>query len=920
QDGPGSNTGFFIFRGVAQGNGIQLTIDADDLDELFYVASSSVTNEEIRIQASDGTLLSAPALVRVYSARAEATRPTVQIDSASVLGNESILASSFINAFDPDGFPILSYTIRDRAIDQSFFSLDGQTVPQGVFRLYTAEEFERLQYNGVGRRSENIDVFAFDGTVNSNFTTNTISVDANINRPNVQFGSGVSVQDELLPLAEFIQFFDSDGNTLKSFDLKDRNTRSFSGSIVFRGQELAAGEFHTFTADQLDEVFFVGGERSIDEQLRYRVSDGRFRSSFSTILLSNVAAGGGDGDGSVSRPMLEAENFGNNVVEQLFIQSVTDLVTQVDSGFPGTSFQLVDTNPDPVSSVILLDGAEQTANTLLTFTAEEYANLEIRSGTFENRFFDEIYVKTSNGTFDSTWTRINLMTEPEYFEAFTRLTPQGNTVATWNDFIADQDTLTITYSFMQQLPNYNTGEALEEPGRTPTPRLFIPFTDPQREWTRYLLNHIETFADVEFIEVVDSPLTVDPVGGNRGGTIRFANYYRAANFPFIEDGVSGNDPPLDDARNCLFNTFGPSTAPEGGDVWLNIDGALGPLFITDPDDPTISAESNCAYGLDFLNPTDLGPGTFEYREMLTAVAIAMGQGVPFDVVGGGDQNPILPPETSIDVFTQYGGDTSLATNITGYGLYDVNYFQSVYGANNNFNSGDTTYSVSENLNFGANSREVIWDGAGIDTLSALGSTINNPLVDLRPGFFSSIGALQSNISVAFGAQIENALGSNRNDTLIGNELDNRIIGGNGNDILRGNGGDDFLVGGANADTFQFTVADGDNRINEMQLAGRDTIQFLDETGAFGIDDLVEDFSFELEGRDLIVSLTLNNSSQPDTTVRIIDQTRGAFRVETLEFGTTRVDLVNLVDQADGRLQKFQLSSETSVFGNLVIPS
>ena len=150
-------------------------------------------------------------------------------------------------------------------------------------------------------------------------------------------------------------------------------------------------------------------------------------------------------------------------------------------------------------------------------------------------------------------------------------------------------------------------------------------------------------------------------------------------------------------------------------------------------------------------------------------------------------------------------------------------------------------------------------------------------------------------------------------------MNNRIVGGNGNDILRGNGGNDILTGGANADTFQFTVADGENRINEMQLAGRDTILFLDESGAFGIDDLTSDFSFQLEGRDLVISLTLNDSSQPDTIVRITDQTRGAFQIETLAFGLTTVDLVNLTQQADGTLQKFQITPDASIFGSLVAP-
>lgn len=907
-DSVGASSGFFIFQGSAVGQGGTITVSADDLDDLIYVAGPVVNDETISIQVSDGTLLSEEATVRIYSARPESVRPIAVVDEVTILSNESVLASSFISSFDPDGFPIIAYTIRDREIDRSFFSLDGEELQQGIFHTVTADEFERLVYNAEGRRSENIDVFAFDGTINSVFTTGVTSVQANLNRPVVQFAAAMTVQDELLPIAPLLSFFDADGNTVEYWEIRDRNERSFSGSLVFRGEDLAPSEFHRFSPDEIDEVFFRGGERNIEEQLRYRASDGRFRSGIRTIALTNVAGGGG---GDAGFPVLEADNLDLNVQEQLFFQNVSDLVTQTDGGFPGLTFEVFDTNPDPVSAAFQLDGNQQPGGQILTFTADEFSRLEIRTGTFEARFFDEVYVRTNNGTFNSNWERINIMTEPEHFEAFTRLTPQGAVVATWDDFIFQQgnEPFDITFSFMQQLPDYNTGEAEELPNRMPTPRRFFPFTDAQRQSARTLFNHIETFANVDFIEEVDSPLTVDPVSGNRGGTIRLGSYYRA-----LAQNLGGA-PGADNSTACTV-VFGPSTAPEGGDVWVNIDGSIFPFFYTNNDG--VPAISGCA-GLDFFNALDLGPGTFEYRTMLDAVTTAIGQGLPFDLIGGGDQNPILPIDTSTDSFTVQGFDTEL-NPITGYGLYDVNYFQRIYGPNQNFNSGDTTYSATQNLNFGANSRETIWDGGGVDTLSAEGANNGAPIVDLRPGFFSSIGNLQNNIVIAFRAEIENALGSDLDDQLIGNELNNRIIGGAGNDVIRGNGGDDFLTGGSGGDIYQFTAADGDNRIDEMQLAGRDTIQFDDPFGQFGIDDLATDFRFRLEGRDLFIELTLDGGGQTDTTIQITDQTRGAFRIESLTFGATTVDLVNLTDQIDeGVNTRFQITPEASVFGSLVAP-
>ena len=900
------SSGFFIFQGQVQQNGAQLLIDADDLDELFYVGGPVVGNQFIRIQASDGNLFSDPVVAKAYTARPEQVNPIAVVNDTSVLGNESVLASSFISAFDPDGFPIVGYSIRDVDDDRSFFSLDGAALEQGVFHNLSAAEFDRLVYNAVGRRDEDIEVRSFDGTNSSAIARGNVNTRANLNRPVVNFASANTIQDELLPLAPLIVASDADGSTIKTFELRDRNNKDFSGSLFFQGERLEPRVFHSFTPDQLDQVFFVGGTRNIDEQVRVFATDGRFRSQRETILLTNVATGTSGGS-EAGIPVVRGDNLNENIREQLDIVNFSTLFEQVDGGLSAVSFEVIDTDPFPTSSTIFLDGQAQESGEILTFTDAEFERLQLRTGTFEARNIEELFVRADNGSFKSDWTRVNVHTEPEFFEAFSELDLNGFEVATWADFIVADGLgpTQITFSFAQQFPNYNTGEAAENPLRMPTPRLFLPFTDPQREWTRYLLNHIETFANVEFVEVVDSPLTVDPVSGNRGGTLRFANYYRA-----LAPNLGGANP-SDDSQTCT-QTFGPGTAPEAGDVWINIDASIAPFFITNNDG--VPAISGCS-GLDFFNPLDLGPGTFEYWTLLDTVNFAIGQGLPFDLIGGGDQNPILPDDTSIDVFTVQGAQTDFAP-VTGYGLYDINYFQEVYGANNTYNLGDTTYSAALNLNNGADSRETIWDAGGIDTISAVGSTIANPVVDLRPGFQSSIGNFQNNIFVAFGAEIENATGSIRNDTLLGNELDNVLSGGQGNDTLRGYGGDDFLTGGTGGDTFVFTVADGDNTIDEQRLAGRDTVQFLEFPQ---LDSFSEDFQFRLEGRDLVISLTLDGSATADTTVRIIDQTRGASRIESLSFGSALVDLDNLTSQATGANQQFQLTAETTIFGNLVAP-
>lgn len=137
-------------------------------------------------------------------------------------------------------------------------------------------------------------------------------------------------------------------------------------------------------------------------------------------------------------------------------------------------------------------------------------------------------------------------------------------------------------------------------------------------------------------------------------------------------------------------------------------------------------------------------------------------------------------------------------------LYDIAALQRLYGRDDSFRSGNdvyTEFSETAQPYAGRNRFYSIWDGGGTDTIDASGQS-TAALIDLRPGFFSSIGPQSDvvivggaspsvlnegrmNISIAFGAYIENARGTSENDLLIGNLLSNRLEGGGGNDVIYG---------------------------------------------------------------------------------------------------------------------------------------
>ena len=143
-------------------------------------------------------------------------------------------------------------------------------------------------------------------------------------------------------------------------------------------------------------------------------------------------------------------------------------------------------------------------------------------------------------------------------------------------------------------------------------------------------------------------------------------------------------------------------------------------------------------------------------------------------------------------------------------LHDVAALQLIYGANTSTRSGDTVYGFNSTAgrpayDFTVNVTPIvcIWDGGGNDTLDLSGSADACNL-DLNQGAFSDAFTMTSNISIAYGADIENAKGGSGNDRLVGNKLANRLEGGAGDDVLIGGEGDDILDGGPGRDTVVYS--------------------------------------------------------------------------------------------------------------------
>lgn len=295
-----------------------------------------------------------------------------------------------------------------------------------------------------------------------------------------------------------------------------------------------------------------------------------------------------------------------------------------------------------------------------------------------------------------------------------------------------------------------------------------------------------------------------------------ANYSSVANVTFTE--VPGGQGDLRFADSDGIGTalaFLPTVEEQGGDVWVEKSGAYGAFF----DSPH--------------------KGNYGYFTYINEIGHALGlkHGHETSVYGA------LPAsydslEYSVMTYRSYVGastSTGYTNEFDGFPQTlmqdDIAALQYMYGANFNYNSGDTVYSWSPDTGEmfvngagqGAPSANrifmTIWDGGGTDTYDFSNYTTNLS-IQLDPGAWSQVdnGSTFQRSDLGGGSHfaagsianallyqnntaslIENAKGGTGNDKIVGNVVANLLEGGDGADTLDGRGGNDTLVGGSGDD-------------------------------------------------------------------------------------------------------------------------
>jgi hypothetical protein len=896
-----ANGGYFMFNGVKMPSAAWFTVMPNQLNQVFYVgAQTGNQSERFGIHIYDGLNWT----LRELEVRTQ-PRQNLSVQANHFLnigtGRKANSITSPLTGNNPV-FVVSDAVERIRIIDRKTnpnggrFFFKGVEMPQGQFITLTRNaqgsfELDQLEYRGGtwGLQSENISVQTFSNGIWGEFIDLNVDTLENRFAPVLNLLSLTARVGNVYQLSQLHTWSDGDGDLLRTFSIYDTGSSPDSGYFSVNGVRQPALTWITLPYDQIDTVRYHMPTLPGQEDIRMYVSDGFRNSAIKTGRYQAI---------EVPKYDVIANDISINTLQSVRVRTLYD---QIDAGPPLTRYQVFDENfltaSDRSARLYLRTGSQGNSGQMLlpgvvhTLSAEEFSRLDIQGAEADyGRSLDGFLVRATNDiTGWSEWRRINVNTDPIGAAALTSGT-QFSAVVDGNGKTV------ITYSFIDGGNQENSGR--ENPNYPPLPWYYPPGSDTlealnpyawgqsAREMMRQIFADIETFANVDFVElpyqwnVADAAIIIGLWGPFDGPVAGAAAYAR---FPADGDGRAN---PM-------------------GDVWFN-----RPLYdwaTTDvrPGSMTggalhFTAMHEFGHALGLKHPFDGAPNLSIFNDYTYNTVMSYTHGID----RGFPNNPLTPSFPGIPA---------------SYMLYDIVELQRLYGANVNHRTGDDQYIYPRPTPGNPVIQRTIWDGGGNDTLNMTNS-LTDEIIDLRPGAWSTLHGVPNAIRIAYGTQIEYARGGAGNDVITGNEAQNILFGGPGDDRLVGMGGNDWLYGGPGNDTYFWRLGDGHDRI--IEESGRDVVEFGDPSGAISSFD--DDFILRRLGNDLRIDVTLDRGPSVGS-VTIANYHLEGNRVEVLRMFSRGVqvgpdiDLTSAWDHVGTFGRRFAVTGATSEFGAILAP-
>lgn len=896
---PAANSGYFELDGNRLTSASFTQLSAAEFARLRYRGGSVTRTETIGVQVFDGFEFSA---ITDFSVQTT-SKPSLTLTNATVFPRRSIDVSSLVSFNDSDGDAAVGYRLLDRFASTltGNFELDGNRLPSGEFFELTAAEFERLEYVGgvYGEVAEPILISATDGTAFSEVQTFTITTLANANAPVLRAFDVNGRRGATVSARSLFSFFDADGDSLSTVTFTDNSAAANGNFFAIDGVEQPAQRSFTvdFAAVEAGRVTYTLGQTGVAETFRINASDG-------TNTGRQVT---GTGQSFVIPQIIANPVTGNDIsIDTIERVNVSTLITQTDSGPAFDRYQIFDPNSATRSGGFELDGQALQQGVIHQLNAAQFSRLVYVGAEVDNgRQLDPVLVQAGNALGFSDFIRLNINTDqigPDPTPSFFQFQP----LATQRPGGPQE----ITYTFIDG--GNQAGGTQMRPNVPPLPLYYLDNGEPmnnaaqeqavgtralnrgQREEIRSVLNNIESFANVKFVEVAYEVSAAE-------AQITYGSYRF--------QGPNNGPRYVETGPRALINNMGVllkdtdlnnGLGEERGDVWFDTE-----------EFPETSLE--------------VGSGSFFRQAAFQGTLLSMSVGL----------------NASLSIFNNFGYNT-IYTNRNGgindptpayderpntLQLYDAIAVQGQYGANTTFNTDNNHYFFSDRdpdtLAVDVN-LETLWDAGGIDTINYQARTatqlgVFNDTIDLRQGQFSSVNGNERALRIAYGTIIENARGGDGNDSITGNETANRLFGNGGNDTIIGGGGNDALIGGNGDDTYHWSLGDGRDLITERSTdgsGGNDLLIVSDPSNS--LNSLEDDLTFRRLGNDLRIDLTFDQGPGQGT-VMIRNFANAAERVELLRLVDISgnsigndISLNSIFENATANAQRFQVTSNEPV--------